>query len=812
MRCLIGLCCLVATLQAETGYDAWLRYAALAKKPSIPAVVASMGDSEVLGSASQELIRGIRGMTGLTLRKESNVPNESAIVLGTLDTVRAAFPGLQLERLEDDAFQLKTVRRGSLQFTVIAARNDRGVLYGTFALLRKIALGESIADLDVSQAPRVPLRWVNQWDNLDGSIERGYGGASIFWENRHAQTDLTRVRDYGRLLASLGINGCSINNVNADPLILTPPLISDAARIAAAFRPWGVRVVLSVDFGGPKIVSGLDTFDPVDTNVAAWWKAKVDEVYRAIPDLGGLVIKADSEGRVGPSAYGRTHADAANTVARALKPHGGFLFYRGFVYDHHMDWRDPKNDRARAAYDSFKPLDGKFEDNVVIQIKNGPIDFQVREPASPLFAALDHTNQAIELQITQEYFGQARHTVFLAPLWKETLDFEMRPQTPVKALVRKAFVGVANIGASHNWTGNHLSQANLYAFGRLAWNPDLSAREIAEEWTRRTFGDDPNVIGTIMNLQLSSWRTYENYTGPLGLQTLTDITGNHYGVSVEASEGNGWGQWHRADDKAVGMDRSVATGTGFIGQYPPAASSIFESTAKCPDDLLLFMHHVPYTHVLHSGKTVIQYIYDSHYEGTEAVENYARDWKSLRGRIDEPRYREVLAQLEYQAGQAQVWRDAVANWFLRASRIPDAKGRVGRYLHRFEAESMTLEKYAVVDVQPWEGASGGKAVTCTAEKCSASLRFEGGAGWYQLRVQYFDQNNGASRFRVLVGNQVIDEWIAGERLPTRKVDSSSSTRRTVGEFALRPGDVIRLEGFPDGEELAALDYLEIIPL
>jgi alpha-glucuronidase len=577
-----------------------------------------------------------------------------------------------------------------------------------------------------------------------------------------------------------------------------------------------------VDFGSPKTLGGLDTFDPLDPRVIAWWKDKADEVYRAIPDLGGFVLKADSEGRVGPSAYGRTHADAANVVARALKAHGGFVFYRGFVYDHHMDWLNPKNDRARAAYDNFKPLDGRFDDNVVVQIKNGPIDFQVREPASPLFGALERTNQAIELQVTQEYMGQARHTVFLVPMWKETLDFDMRVQdrsTPVKALVsgkvfrRPAggFVGVANVGLDDNWFGNHLSQANLYGFGRLAWNPDLSARRIAEEWTRLTFGNDPEVVGTISGLQLESWRDYETYTGPLGLQTLTDITGNHYGVAVEASERNGWGQWHRADEQGVGMDRTVSTGTGYAGQYRSAVARMYESVDSCPDDLLLFFHHVPYTTVLHSGKSVIQYLYDSHYEGAEAVAAYAGRWKSLHGRIDDRRYREVLAQLEYQAGQAQVWRDAVTTWFLRTSGIPDAKGRVGNYAGRLEAESMSLEGYTVTPVKPWEAASGGAAVECLRNKCSATLRHEGAPGWYTLRVQYFDPNGGISLFRLWIGNQMVDEWAAGDHVPTRRIDGSSSSRRTISGIALRSGDLIRLEGTPDGGDTAAFDYLEIRP-
>src|SRR5262249_23743776 len=321
--------------------------------------------------------------------------------------------------------------------------------------------------------------------------------------------------------------------------------------------------------------------------------------------------------------------------------------------------------------------------------------------------ALPKTKEAVELQITQEYMGQSRHLVFLVPMWKEVLDFDMHirdGRTPVKRIVA-GFVGVSNVGLNDNWFGNHMSQANLYGFGRLAWNPDLSSNEITEEWTRLTFGSDARVVETITDIQLSSWRTYENYTGPLGLQTLTDIVGNHYGVAVEASERNGWGQWHRADERGVGMDRTVATGTGFIGQYSSTVAGFYESIETCPDDLILFMHHVPYTHMLHSGKTVIQFIYDSNYEGAETVAKYLREWKSLKGRVDDRRYGEVLAQLEYQVGQAIVWRDAVSNWFLRASGIPDSRGRAGRYPGRIEAESMNLSGYVTTTVTPWEAAS-----------------------------------------------------------------------------------------------------------
>ena len=819
----------IPAVHAETGYDAWLRYAPLsdaAARPyltALPAAVAVYGTSPVVQTAQRELIRGVRGMLGRTLRVQPSLPSESAIVLGTAADLQAAIPQLHLAAdLPADSYVVTTVAANGASHLVIAGAIDRAVLYGVFALLRKIGTGQTLNDHSPVQSPYAPVRWVNEWNNLDGTIERGYGGRSIFWDNNHARADLTRVADYGRMLASLGIQACSINNVNANPRVLASDFVPEIVRIAGAFRPWGVRVALAVDFGSPKTIGGLDTFDPVDPKVAAWWKDKIDELYRAVPDLAGIVLKADSEGRVGPSTYGRTHADAANVVARGLQPHGGLLFYRGFVYDHHMDWKNPKNDRGRAAYDNFQPLDGKFDANVIVQIKHGPIDFQVREPASPLFAALEKTNQAIELQITQEYFGQSRHNVFLVPMWKTALDFDMQAggTTPVKALVAGktfhrplgGFVGVSNIGLDENWSGNHLSQANLYGFGRLAWNPDLSAQQIMDEWTRLTFGNEPKTVETITAMQLASWPTFEKYTGPLGLQTLTDIVGDHYGVAVEASEHNGWGQWHNADEKGVGMDRTVATGTGYIGQYRPAVAKMYESLETCPDDLLLFLHHVPYTYKLHSGKTVIQYIYDSHYEGADAVAGWVRDFQALRGHIDDQRYAEILAQLRYQAAHVEVWRDAVNDWFHRTSGIEDAKGRVGNHPGRSEAEAMKLEGYTVADITPWEAASGGKAVTCPTSKCTASMQFGGTPGWYTLRVQYFDLNGAVSHFKLWVGNQLVDEWAATDHLPARKLDASSSSRREISGIALRPGDEIRIEGIPEGRELAALDYLEILPL
>jgi alpha-glucuronidase len=812
---------------AENGHAAWLRYAALAPAAAaragaeVPRAIYRLGDDVKLRNAEEELRKGVEGMLGRPLDPVTALPQGGAIVIGTLASIRASAPALApAGDLPKDAFWLRTVHQGNRSFTVIAGGDARGALYGAFAWLRRLSAGELLDALDAREVPYAPVRWVNQWDNLDGSIERGYGGRSVFWANGKVREDLTKAGEYARLLASLGIDAVAISSVNANPLVISQDFVPQVARVAEVMRPWGVRVAIAVDFGSPQSIGKLPTYDPVDPAVAAWWKSRADALYAAVPDFAGFVLKADSEGRVGPSTYGRTHADAANVVARALKPHGGILFYRGFVYDHHMDWRNLKNDRARAAYDNFHPLDGQFDDNVIIQIKHGPIDFQVREPASPLFAGLEKTNEAIELQITQEYFGQARHHVFLAPMWKDALDFDMRVKdqpSPVKALVAGrvftrplgGFVGVANVGEADNWMNNHLSQANLYAFGRLAWNPDLTPADIAGEWSRQTFGLEPQVTKTVGDLLLTSWRTFENYTGPLGLQTLTDIVGNHYGVAVEASEENGWGQWHRADKQGVGMDRSVATGTGFVGQYPPSVAKMYETVEQTPDDLLVFMHHVPYSQRLKSGKTVIQFIYDSHYEGADAVAKWASDWRALRGLIDDERYQAVLKQLEYQSGQAIVWRDAVTRWFHRASGVSDEANRVGVYPGRIEAEAARLQGYRLVTVAPWETASGSGAVECPVQTCTATFRYTGQAGARDIAVQYFDVNTGAAKYRVTVGGKAVGEWTANDRIPTRKLDGSSSSRFIVSGVELKPGDEIQIEGLPDAQETAALDYIEI---
>jgi alpha-glucuronidase len=812
-----------------SGDPAWLSYKpvepAIVFPSGVPDTVVELGNSMLEDSAAKELAAGWRGMLQheprLVRAEGSGVRGE--VVLGTQAEINAWRPHALASRpLAPDGYRLY-VDKNAL---VVEGGDDRGVLYGTFALLREIAERHSLLKLDESSAPWAAIRWTNEWDNPDGTIERGYAGPSIFFENGRVRADLSRAAAYARLLSSVGIDGCTINNVNADLNLLRPENLHEIARIADAFRPYGVRLSLSVDMSSPQVIGGMKTFDPLDPAVAAWWKTKMDEIYAVIPDFGGVVIKADSEGRVGPSKYGRTQSDAANVVARALKPHGGVVMYRGFVYNNHLDWRDRKADRARAGYDNFHPLDGKFDDNVIVQIKYGPIDFQVREPASPLLAGLPHTNEAIELQITQEYTGQQRHLVYLVPMWKKILDTDMRASAsaaplPVKLIVSGeptateqhtlgGFVGVSNVG-TEGWLGNPLALANLYGFGRLAWNPGMSAAAIVDEWTRLTFGNDEQVRTTINKLQLDSWHIYESYTGPLGIGTLTDIVGAHFGPGIESAERNGWGQWIRADEHGLGMDRTVATGTGYIGQYPAPLAATYESLGTCPDDLLLFMHHVPYTYRLHSGLTVMQTIDNTHYWGAQAAAAQVPAWEALRGKVPDTTYAEVLKRLKYQAGSAIVWRDAVTRWFTKESGTPDALGRVDHDPNRIEAESMTLTGYTVVPVTPWETASGGEAVICSLPQCAVQRTWTGPDGWYDISVQYFDLLHGHSRFALSIAGHEVDHWMANDTLPGDTLNGSTSTRRSLDHVAIHHGDTVQVTGWPDGPEKAPLDYLSIVP-
>lgn len=818
------------------GYAAWLAYnrvnatTVFGAEGHIPDTIFALGQDQLEHSSAHELSMGWQDMLGCVPRVvDSDQPQlgsgaESIVVIGTQPQVRAWKQKLaEGPTLAADAYRLRRV--GSI--LLVEGGDARGVLYGTFALLRAIAEEHSLLTLDESSKPWAPIRWTNEWDNPNGTIERGYGGPSFFFEDGKVRTDLSRAAAYARLLASIGIDGCTINNVNADPHLLLPENLKEIARIADVFRPYGVRLSLSVDIASPEAIGGLSTFDPLDPRVIAWWRGKMNEIYQLIPDFGGVLVKADSEGQPGPSHYGRSPADAANLLARALAPHGGIVLYRAFVYNHHLDWRNKKADRARAAYDIFHPLDGKFDPNVIVQVKYGPIDFQVREPVSPLFAGLPHTNEAIELQITQEYLGQQRHLVYLAPMWKLSLDTDMRasasePPLPVRDLISGrpigaqhhtlgGFVGVADVGTDR-WLGNPLALANLYSFGRLAWNPRLTAEAISDEWTRLTFGNDP-IVGAVVNrLEMNSWHIYESYTGSLGIGTLTDILGPHFGPDPASAERNGWGQWYRADKEGVGMDRTAATGTGYIGQYPARLQAEYESLKTCPDDLLLFMHHVPYTYRLRSGKTVIQYIYDTHYWGAQAAAKQVPAWETLRGKVPDDIYSEVLKRLQFQTGHAIVWRDAITRYFKQMSGISDDLHRVGHYPGRIPSGQMKLDGYTAVNVKPWETASDGKAAQCVERsECSASLVWNGADGWYNISVDYYDLRVGASQFTLNIAGHETDAWTADENLPDFRMNGNSETRHTVLNAALHHGDTVQLTGKPDGREPAPFDYVKITP-
>ena len=779
--------------RAQSADQAWLK----SDRMIAPGDIRALGSGALEQSAVEELKRGLGSLASSNQTPRGAQAVAGRTILGTVQQFRSAFPDLEVPGdLRPGGYWVD--RSGSAgRTTFIVGADEAGILYGVFDLLRPREPGKFPRTLHSS--PSLPIRWVDEWDNPDGSIERGYAGRSIFFEGGNVRDDLAPVAEYGRLLASVGINGLNVNNVNAAPQLLDSAHLKQIARVAAALRPWGVHLAMSVAIASPEQIGGLKTYDPLDPAVKAWWADKVNEIYTLIPDFAGFTVKADSEGQPGPASFGRTPADAANTLAAALAPHGGLVLYRAFVYNHHLDWRDPKADRARAAYDIFHPLDGKFAANVIIQTKQGPIDFQAREPVSPLFAGLEHTGQAMEVQITQEYTGQQRHLVYLAPMWKWVLDTDLhanQQSTPVKEILAgKSFhqplgglVGVAGIGRDH-WLASPLALANLYAFGRLAWDPGLSPEQIAEEWTRQSISTDREIVSTVTKILIESWPAYESYTGPLGLQTLTDITGSHYGPNIESSERNGWGQWHDADARGAGKDRTVATGSGYAGQYPPELAKIYENPGTTADNLLLFFHHVPYTYQLHDGKTVIQYLYDSHYEGAAQAAQFVADWSRLEGRIDQTLFEGVRDRLEYQAGHAIVWRDAVVQYFLRLSRIPDLQGRAGHYPGRLEAEQARLTGYQVINVIPWEDASRGQAVACPGptpvvpktpqdetppstfagrQTCIAEWTWPGPSAHYKIAVEYFDLPGGQASFTFSVNNHRQSAWQADRSLPSTR--------------------------------------------
>lgn len=677
-----------------TGYEpCWLRYERKDQYDPLwfEAIVAK-GTSSIFRVAVEELRNGLSSMVGI----EPQVVQETkqtinAVWLGTLEDEefrRQLVGGEETELVHPEGYVIRSDAHGGPFRVCIIGKTDYGVLYGAFHFLRLLQMGENIAHLSIVEQPKNRLRMINHWDNMDGSIERGYAGRSIFFADGQFVKQKQRIKDYARLLASVGINSISINNVNVhqtETKLITEEFLPDVAEVADIFRSYGIKTFLSINYASPIEIGGLPTADPLDPEVRRWWKETAKRIYQYIPDFGGFVVKADSEFRPGPFTYGRDHAEGANMLAEALVPFGGLVIWRCFVYNCQQDWRDRTTDRAKAAYDHFKPLDGQFRENVILQIKNGPMDFQVREPVSPLFGAMPNTNQMMEVQITQEYTGQQKHLCFLIPQWKEVLEFDTYAKgkgSKVKKVVDgslfgyhySGITGVSNVGDDPNWTGHTLAQANLYGFGRLAWNPDLSAEEIANEWIVQTFGDDPQVIEAVSWMLLASWRIYENYTSPLGVGWMVN-PGHHYGPNVDGYEYSHWGTYHYADRDGIGVDRTVATGTGYTAQYFPENAAMYESLDTCPDELLLFFHHVPYTHRLHSGETVIQHIYNTHFKGVEQTKELKKRWEQLKGKIDEKRYNDVLERLTIQVEHAKEWRDVINTYFYRKSGIDDQYGR-----------------------------------------------------------------------------------------------------------------------------------------
>jgi alpha-glucuronidase len=668
MRLILPILVAIGLAAAEDGSQAWLRYAPVpgsSNHTSVPSRIIALNATKgrPVYTAQKELEKGISHMLGKKLETtDSSNDDTPTIFVGTVEAYQSLRGNLQqADDLEEDGFFLGTEGK----HVTIVGSNERGTLYGAFAYLSLLAQGKPLPSASVNN-PQALIRWTNEWNNMDGSIERGYAGPSIFFRDGFVIQNLTRVDEYARLLASIRINGVIVNNVNANATLLSARNIEGLGRIADVMRPYGIQIGISLNFASPRDFGGLDSFDPLNPEVDAWWANITNKIYDRVPDMAGYLVKANSEGQPGPLTYNRTLADGANMFARAAKPHGGLIMFRAFVYDNHISYANWTADRANAAVDFFQHLDGKFDDNVVVQIKYGPIDFQVREPANPLFSTLRNTSTAIELQITPEYLGQNDHLVYLAPLWKEILETDLRADnrsSKVKNIVNGerfkrplgGYAGVSGVGANTTWLGSHMALSNMYAYGRLAWDASLDAEEILQDWIRLTFGFDKQVMKIITDMSMKSWPAYENYSGNLGIQTLTDILYTHFGPNPASQDNNGWGQWTRADKFSIGMDRTVENGTGNAGQYPPEIAQMYENVETTPDNLLLWFHHVPYTQRLKSGKTVIQHFYDAHYEGAATAQEFVRQWESLEGKVDVERYEAVLFEQKFQAGHSLVW-------------------------------------------------------------------------------------------------------------------------------------------------------------
>ncbi|WP_437298075.1 alpha-glucuronidase family glycosyl hydrolase [Sorangium sp. So ce426] len=677
-------------LPEETGADLWLRYpkvpipGRLAEYQAAFKRVVKSGTGASLDIAEAELVKGLSGLTGGTVGTGAAVDGPGAVVIGTAaaDVIKGLPLAARLGALGPEGYLVEAADVGGQPVIAVAGNTEVGVLYGTFALLRHVQSHSALDKLSLTGSPKIGHRILNHWDNLDRSVERGYAGRSIWDWSALPGTLSPRYKDYARANASIGINGTVLTNVNANAQVLTPSYLTKVKALADVFRPYGIKVYLTARFSAPVEIGNLSTADPTNASVKQWWTNKVNEIYKQIPDFGGFLVKANSEGQPGPQDYGRTHADGANMLADALAPHEGIVIWRAFVYS---DTSPP--DRIKQAYEEFKPLDGKFKSNVLVQAKNGPLDFQPREPFHPLLGAMPKTPLALELQITKEYLGEDTHLAYLGPLFEEVLKADTYAGGEGSTVARvidgtlhkyatTAISGVANVGDDTNWTGSQMNQANWYVYGRLAWNPDLSSEAIAEEWVRQTFSNDPVVVEPVVQIMMQSREALVDYMTPLG---LVHIMGNdhHYGPGPWLNS-LGRVEWnpvyyHKADANSIGFNRT-SSGSNAVAQYAAQVGQTFGSRDTVPDDLVLFFHRVGWNDKLKSGRTVWEELVHRYSQGVDEVGVMRETWKSVEGRIDAKRFGDVSDFLQIQHYEARWWRDACLAYFGSVSKLQVPSG------------------------------------------------------------------------------------------------------------------------------------------